>query len=111
MPASLILSLNSSVLGEFALDKERITLGRKPENDIQVDNLAVSGQHAAIITILSDSFLEDLDSTNGTFVQNLRGEETFVRRDSTEITGEGTIGLGRSEEPGASLAIYYKTLE
>ena len=68
MPASLILSLNSSVLGEFALDKERITLGRKPENDIQVDNLAVSGQHAAIITILSDFFLEDMDSTNGTFV-------------------------------------------
>jgi pSer/pThr/pTyr-binding forkhead associated (FHA) protein len=68
MPASLILSLNSSVLGEFPLNQERITLGRKPENDIQVDNLAVSGQHAAIITILSDSFLEDLDSTNGTFV-------------------------------------------
>ena len=68
MPASLILSLNSSVLGEFPLNKERITLGRKPGNDIQVDNLAVSGQHAAIITILSDSFLEDLDSTNGTFV-------------------------------------------
>ena len=68
MPAHLILSLNSSVLGEFPLTKERITLGRKPENDIQVDNLAVSGQHAAIITILNDSFLEDLDSTNGTFV-------------------------------------------
>ena len=68
MPAKLILSLNNSVLGEFPLDKERIILGRKPENDIQVDNLAVSGQHAAIITILNDSFLEDLDSTNGTYV-------------------------------------------
>jgi pSer/pThr/pTyr-binding forkhead associated (FHA) protein len=68
MPAKLILSLNNSVLGEFALDKERIILGRKAENDIQVDNLAVSGQHAAIITILNDSFLEDLDSTNGTYV-------------------------------------------
>ena len=68
MPAHLVLSLNSSVLGEFSLDKERITIGRKPENDIQVDNLAVSGQHCAIITILNDSFLEDLDSTNGTFV-------------------------------------------
>ena len=68
MPAKLILSLNNSVLGEFPLDKERIIVGRKPENDIQVDNLAVSGQHAAIITILNDSFLEDLDSTNGTFV-------------------------------------------
>jgi len=68
MPAHLVLSLNSSVLGEFPLDKERITIGRRPENDIQVDNLAVSGQHCAIITILNDSFLEDLDSTNGTFV-------------------------------------------
>jgi len=68
MAAKLILSLNNSVLGEFSLDKERIILGRKSDNDIQVDNLAVSGQHAAIITILNDSFLEDLDSTNGTYV-------------------------------------------
>jgi len=68
MPAKLILSLNNSVLGEYPLDKERVVLGRKAENDIQVDNLAVSGQHAAIITILSDSFLEDLESTNGTYV-------------------------------------------
>ncbi|MGI9332886.1 MAG: FHA domain-containing protein [Gammaproteobacteria bacterium] len=64
----LVLSLNQSVLGEFTLDKERVVIGRKPESDVQVDNLAVSGRHAAIVTILSDSFLEDLDSTNGTFV-------------------------------------------
>ncbi len=68
MAGSLVLTLNQSVLGEFSLEKERLLIGRKPENDIQVDNLAVSGQHAAIITILNDSFLEDLDSTNGTFV-------------------------------------------
>jgi len=68
MPGSLVLTLNQSVLGDFSLEKERLLIGRKPENDIQVDNLAVSGQHAAIITILNDSFLEDLDSTNGTFV-------------------------------------------
>ncbi len=68
MPGKLILSLNNAVLGEYPLAKERIVLGRRPDNDIQVDNLAVSGKHAAIITILNDSFLEDLDSTNGTFV-------------------------------------------
>jgi pSer/pThr/pTyr-binding forkhead associated (FHA) protein len=68
MPGNLVLTLNQSVLGDFSLEKERLLIGRKPENDIQVDNLAVSGQHAAIITILNDSFLEDLDSTNGTFV-------------------------------------------
>jgi pSer/pThr/pTyr-binding forkhead associated (FHA) protein len=56
------------VLREYPLTKERITIGRKPDNDIQIDNLAVSGQHALIITILNDSFLEDLGSTNGTYV-------------------------------------------
>ncbi len=66
--AKLILSLEGQTLGEYPLDKERITLGRKPHNDIHIDNLAVSGDHAAITTLLSDSFLEDLDSTNGTLV-------------------------------------------
>jgi pSer/pThr/pTyr-binding forkhead associated (FHA) protein len=64
----LVLSMNGVVQGEYELDKERITIGRKPDNDIQIDNLAVSGKHALIITILDDSFLEDLGSTNGTYV-------------------------------------------
>ncbi len=66
--AKLILSLNAVVQGEFPLEQERVTIGRRPDNDIQIDNLAVSGQHALIITILDDSFLEDLGSTNGTYV-------------------------------------------
>jgi pSer/pThr/pTyr-binding forkhead associated (FHA) protein len=66
--AKLVLSLNGVVQGEYPLDKERITIGRKPDNDIQIDNLAVSGKHALIITILDDSFLEDLGSTNGSYV-------------------------------------------
>lgn len=66
--AKLILSLEGSVIREIALDKERITIGRKPQNDIQIENLAVSGEHARIVTLLNDSFLEDLGSTNGTLV-------------------------------------------
>lgn len=66
--AKLVLSMNSAVQGEYELDQERFTIGRKPENEIQIDNLAVSGKHALIITILDDSFLEDLGSTNGTYV-------------------------------------------
>lgn len=66
--AKLVLSLNNVVQGEYSLDKERITIGRKPDNDIPIDNLAVSGKHALVITILDDSFLEDLGSTNGTYV-------------------------------------------
>ncbi len=66
--AKLILSLEGSVIKEVALDKERVTIGRKPQNDVQIENLAVSGEHACIVTILNDSFLEDLGSTNGTLV-------------------------------------------
>ena len=66
--AKLVLSLNGVMQGEYPLDKERITIGRKPDNDIPIDNLAVSGKHALIITILDDSFLEDLGSTNGSYV-------------------------------------------
>ena len=66
--AKLILSMDGLVLKEIMLSKERTTIGRKPHNDIQIDNLAVSGEHAVIVTILADSFLEDLGSTNGTFV-------------------------------------------
>src|SRR5262245_61325197 len=66
--AKLILSLEGSVIREIPLDKERITIGRKAQYDIQIDNLAVSGEDACIVTILNDSFLEDLGSTNGTIV-------------------------------------------
>lgn len=66
--AKLILSLDGSVIREVPLDKERIMIGRKPSNEVQIENLAVSGEHACIVTILNDSFLEDLGSTNGTLV-------------------------------------------
>ncbi|HEU0290610.1 MAG TPA: FHA domain-containing protein [Burkholderiales bacterium] len=66
--AKLILSLEGSVIREIPINKERITIGRKAQNDIQIENLAVSSEHACIVTILADSFLEDMGSTNGTLV-------------------------------------------
>jgi pSer/pThr/pTyr-binding forkhead associated (FHA) protein len=60
--------MNGVVQGEYELNQERLTIGRKPDNDIPIDNLAVSGKHALVITILDDSFLEDLGSTNGSYV-------------------------------------------
>ncbi|MCC5861347.1 MAG: FHA domain-containing protein [Gammaproteobacteria bacterium] len=66
--ARLILSLEGQVLAEYNMNKERYTVGRLPDNDIRIDNPAVSGHHSLIINILNDSFLEDLNSTNGTYV-------------------------------------------
>ena len=66
--ARLILSLDGQTLAEYNMTKERYTIGRLPDNDIRIDNAAVSGHHSLIINILNDSFLEDLNSTNGTYV-------------------------------------------
>jgi hypothetical protein len=55
-------------MAEYNMNKERYTIGRLPDNDIRIDNAAVSGHHSLIINILNDSFLEDLNSTNGTYV-------------------------------------------
>jgi len=66
--ARMILSLDGQTLAEYNMTKERYTIGRLPDNDIRVDNAAVSGHHSLIINILNDSFLEDLNSTNGTYV-------------------------------------------
>jgi pSer/pThr/pTyr-binding forkhead associated (FHA) protein len=66
--ATLYFSLDGNALGEFVLNKSRMTIGRRPANDIHIDHLSVSGEHAVITTIANDSFLEDLNSTNGTIV-------------------------------------------
>ncbi len=77
--AKLILSLDGMVIREYPLTKERTTIGRKAHNDIQIENLAVSGEHAMIMTILNDSFLEDLGSTNGTLVNGQAIKRHFLQ--------------------------------
>jgi hypothetical protein len=86
MAAKLILSMDGVVLKEYPLSKERITIGRKAHNDIVIDNLAISGEHAAVVTILHDSFLEDLDSTNGLEVNGVPVKKHFLQNnDLVEI--------------------------
>ncbi len=77
--AKIILMADGVVLQEMTLSKERITIGRRPNNDIVIDNLAISGQHAAITTIQNDSFLEDLGSTNGTQVNGQPIKRHFLQ--------------------------------
>lgn len=64
----LVVSLDNVVLKEVAIQKDRTTLGRRPYNDIVIDNLAVSGEHAVLLTVGDDVFIEDLNSTNGTYI-------------------------------------------
>ena len=64
----MIVSIDGVVIKEVTLAKDRTTLGRRPYNDIVVDNLAISGEHAVLHMIGGDVYLEDLNSTNGTYV-------------------------------------------
>lgn len=88
--------------------QKSLLMGRADDNDVVIKGNLISRIHAKI-EMRRGKFLLIDQSTNGTFLQNLQGEEKSVRRDSTELTGEGTIGLGRIEEPGSSLAVHYKT--
>ncbi|MDX2413362.1 MAG: adenylate/guanylate cyclase domain-containing protein [Woeseiaceae bacterium] len=90
--------------------RKSVILGRAEDNDLVIKGNLISRIHAKVEMRRGKFVLVD-QSTNGTFVQNLQGEETFIRRDSAEIRGEGTIGLGRVESPGASLAIHFMIVE
>lgn len=86
--AKLILSMDGLVLKDIPLTKERMSIGRKSHNDIQIDNLAISGEHAVIVTILNDSFLEDLGSTNGTLVNGAPIKRHFLQNGDTIELGK-----------------------
>ena len=108
--AKLILSVDGTVLKEVSLNKERTTLGRKPHNDIQVDNLAVSGEHAAIITILNDSFIEDLNSTNGTLVNGKPIKKHFLQNNDVIEIGKHKLKYFNDAPAQASEQDFEKTM-
>jgi len=100
--AKLILSMDGLVLKEIPLTKERTTIGRKPHNDIQIDNLAVSGEHAVIVTILNDSFLEDLGSTNGTVVNGNPIKKHFLQNNDVVELGKYKLKFIGEAAPAAA---------
>jgi hypothetical protein len=108
--AKLILSVDGTVLKEVSLTKERTTLGRKPHNDIQVDNLAVSGEHAAIITILNDSFIEDLNSTNGTLVNGKPVKKHFLQNSDVIEIGKHKLKYFSDAPAQANAQDFEKTM-
>lgn len=110
MPAKLILSMDGAVLKEYSLAKERTTIGRKPHNDIVIDNLAVSSEHAAIITILNDSFLEDLDSTNGLSVNGVPTKKHFLQNNDLIEIGKYKLKYLNDQPTQTTAADFEKTM-
>ena len=82
----LVVSLDGVVIKEVQVTKDKTTLGRRPYNDIVIDNLAVSGEHAVLQMVGADVFIEDLNSTNGTYINGKAiKKQMLVHNDTVEI--------------------------
>ena len=108
--AKLILSMDGLVLKEIPLTKERMSIGRKATNDIQIDNLAISGEHAAVVTILNDSFLEDLNSTNGTLVNGQPAKKHFLKNGDVIELGKYKLKYVAEQAQQVDAADFEKTM-
>jgi pSer/pThr/pTyr-binding forkhead associated (FHA) protein len=104
----IILKFKDAVLKEFPVEKELITIGRKPDNDISIDNLAVSGHHARIFKAGDWFLIEDLDSLNGTFVNGKMIQESPLKNGDEVLIGKHVLKfvsteLATTNEPASVL--------
>lgn len=96
--SKVILMYNKKVLDQFELSQGDTKIGRRPGSDIVVDNMAVSGEHANIFTIGDDSFIQDLGSTNGTFVNNKRVTKHHLKHGDVITIGKHTLSYVNEEQ-------------
>lgn len=102
----MIVSIDGVVIKEVQLTKERTMLGRRPYNDIVIDNLAVSGEHAVMHMTGHEVEVEDLGSTNGTYVNGKAIKRQVLRNGDTIEVGKYKIRFLHEEEDGG----YEKTM-
>lgn len=95
----VIVTIDDVVIKEVTLTKERTSLGRRPYNDVVIDNLAISGEHAALHLVEKQVFVEDLNSTNGTFVNGKAVKKQVLRHGDTVEIGKYKI---KFEQPAPS---------
>ena len=87
----LVVSLDGVVIKEVQITKDKTTLGRRPYNDIVIDNLAVSGEHAVLQMVGADVFIEDLNSTNGTYINGKAIKKQLLSHNDTVEIGKYKI--------------------
>ncbi len=105
----LIVSIDGVVIKEVQLTKERTTLGRRPYNDVVIDNLAVSGEHAALQMTGNEVTLEDLNSTNGTYVNGKAVKKQVLQHGDTVDVGKYKIKfVSEAEAPGYDKTMVFK---
>lgn len=101
MACKLILKFKDTVISEIPLEQEETTIGRKPENTIHIDNLAVSGRHARVLKIGNKCILEDLGSTNGSFVNNKQITKHILQHGDSVLIGKHVLTFVNIEDKAA----------
>src|ERR1700729_4456062 len=94
----LLLKFDSAVLKEVPLGTRPVTIGRAPDNDVPIDNLAMSNYHARVYTEAGHLVVEDLNSLNGTFVNDLRVERATLRDGDMVQVGKHQIQVDAAHE-------------
>jgi pSer/pThr/pTyr-binding forkhead associated (FHA) protein len=89
--AKIIIKFNNDVVDHVELRQGDMKIGRKPGCEIQIDNLSVSGEHANIFTVGEDSFIQDLGSTNGTFINNKKISKHHLKNGDTVVIGKHSL--------------------
>ncbi len=89
--AKLIVKLDNDVIDHIEVKQGDMKIGRKPGCEIHLDNLAVSGEHANIFSIGEDSFIQDMNSTNGTFINNKRITKHHLRNGDNVVIGKYSL--------------------
>jgi hypothetical protein len=101
----LVVTLDGVVIKDVQITKDKTTLGRRPYNDIVIDNLAVSGEHAVLQMVGADVFIEDLNSTNGTYINGKAIKKQLLANNDTVEVGKYKIKFLQEDTGG-----YEKTM-
>jgi len=107
----ILLKFNDAVLREIETGKQEITIGRDAENDIQIDNIAVSGEHARILKGPDHYFIEDLNSTNGTFVNEEKITKRVLEENDAITIGKHTLVVAFKKHGGKSQGVKISDIE
>jgi len=96
---SILLKLQDTVIKEFKTDQNEIVIGREPSCDIQIDNIAISREHACIVKGSNDYFIEDMNSKNGIFINGKKINKKFLKTNDEIIIGKYSLHIVLEEDP------------
>ena len=96
---NILLKLQDTVFKEFKIDQNKVIIGRDPGSDIQIDNIAISREHACIVKGPNDYFIEDMNSKNGIFIHGKKINKKFLKTNDEITIGKYSLQIVLEDDP------------